>query len=123
MGQAEYQRRLVDAFAGGEQVAVKRVGHDEESGEVALVGLDALGQNVQSVNLGSQSAANGGMSFEPLLGYLLCAARRVVLLHQFHEGVGFEKLAALHQCHGVGVYLANVVEFLARQGCQHVRDA
>ena len=123
VGQAEDERRLVDALAGGEPVAVKRVGHDQEAGEVALVGLDALGQDVQTVDLGRQPAADGGMPREVVLGYLLGAARRVVLFDEFHARVGLEKLAALHQGHGVRVNLAYVVEGLARQSGQYVRDA
>ena len=99
------------------------VGDGEEAGEVPLVRLDALGQNLHAVDLGGVLATDGGVSLQLVLGNPLGAACRVFLLDHFGVRDGVEELGALHQGNRVGINFFDVCQLRPRQGYERMRDA
>ena len=101
---------------------MRRVGNDEKSGEIAFVGLNVLGEHLESVELCGVGAADGGVVKQLCIGYLLGASGSVVAFNHLHSRVFLQKFLALHKCNGVRSNFGDVGDGLSRQGNQRLRD-
>lgn len=119
MGEGEDDGCLVDfAFVEGEVGA--GVCQDEEAGVVLFHGLDAVGEDLEAVELGGISTADGGMASDSIAGNVACAAGGVEVLHHLHAGMPAQPCLALHECHGVAVDLGDIFEARAWEGTEGV---
>ena len=96
---------------------------DQEAGEVTFVGFDALSEDLQSVDLSRQFAADSRLAHQFLLGHHPRTRCGIVVLHSLEVTVLLEEVLALHQGDGVRVDLLDIGDVLVRKGNQVVLDA
>ena len=123
MREREDDGRLVRESALTEVVRTPSVRHHEESGEVVLVGLDALFQHLHAVEFGRILRADGRVSTQVFLADDFGTLGSVVRFHHLQVRVTLQEGMALRQRHRVGVYFGQCVPIILRQTDTVVLDA
>ena len=122
MRQREYDAGLVGLGQRPQHVGLVGIAHHQEAGEVMLIVLNVVFQHFQSIQVGGLGMADGSPPLLLPLGNHLGRAGGILGLHILHLRVLGQKLAALHQGYGMGVYLLDGVPVVVRQAADAVGD-
>ena len=123
MGKCEDEAGLVDMMGTANGLSLLGLCENEEAREVVLVCLDALLQHFHAVDVGSVAMADGSMSVSAFAADVGSGTCCVGCLDLLKFRMQREKLAALHECDGMGVHLGDVFPVLIRQTHNAVLDA
>ena len=122
VGQREHHAGLVGLRQRAQQVGLVGIAHHQEARKIVLVVLDVVLQHLQTVKPRGLGMADGGPPAPALLGYHLGGAGGVLGLHILQLRVAGQKVATLHQGHGVRVYLADGAPVVAGQTADAMGD-
>ena len=120
MGQGKAERGLVDTFFRNVHPLVQ----DDETGEILLIGFDALTEHVKSVHLRREERGDGPDALQPFPGHLGRALGRIFALDHLDPGTfPLEEIAGLVDGHIVRPDLPDILRALSRQGEEVLLDA
>ena len=122
VGQRENDARLVGLGQRPQLVSLVRMRDNEETGEVVLVVLDMVFQNLQAVETCRLSMTDSCPPVLLTVGNLLGRTCRVLRLNVLHVRMLLQELAALHEGNRMRMHFGDGVPVVVRQTTDAMGD-
>ena len=123
MWERKDETRFVDVLGASDGRRLLGPSEDEKARKIVFVCFDALLQHLHSVDVGRVAMADSSVSVPALPADIGCSSCRIHRFDYLQAWSPREKLAALHERDGVGIYLLDVFPAFIGQTHNAVLDA